>query len=269
MLEEEILDKAVSYIINDSPKILKTGFIDLDEILSNVEYGSLITIASTPSMGKTSFIISVLYNLLRNKEKCLLFTIEDSKLMFIRRMLLQIAEISVSACFLNKLTEDNIAKINTVKDELKHYDLTAVDNVIDIEEIEEKINKQRPRFVFIDSLDYLYGFSSNVLKRLKMIAEYNECIIFNTCELPNYEIEQREDKRPLLFDLRKLGKADIISDVVLFIYRECYYNKDDYVNPNSAEIIAAKNSFGAFGSVSLSFKPEFRKFYSLPQIDTF
>ena len=101
---------------------------------------------------------------------------------------------------------------------------------------------------------------------LKELAKENDVTIIVTSQLSN-KIEKRHNKRPLLVDLKNTESLEKVSDVVIFIYRDEYYNFDvnQEIKNGNAEIIVAKNKFGACGSVKLTFKPEIPKFYDLSE----
>lgn len=264
MISKKLLDKTLKSMIEPEPEIIKTGFHDLDFMLSNVDYGSLITIASAHAMGNTSFITSIIYNISKNDEKCLLFSIEFDEQKIIRRMLCGISEIPV-LCFRDKnlLNDDMIKKLSLAKEEIGKLNLSIFDDIIDINQIKEIMEKEKSKYVFIDSIDLLCGFNEVVLNELKVLAKENDCIIFITCHLKDY-FENRDDKRPILTDLRGVGRADIISDVVLFLYRECCYNHTKE-NKKIAEIIVPKNKNGSVGSFNLLFNGRFLRFYNMRQ----
>ena len=162
-------------------------------------------------------------------------------------------------------------KINVALDKLLKYDLTIVDNVLNINEIKETIEQNNPEFVFIDFLQLIdippkkprSESFEKVMKDLKKIAKDNNCIIFVTSQLSR-ALESRCDKRPFLSDLRESGAIENISDIVMFIYRDEYYTsieKEDYAyNKGRAEVIVAKNKYGTTATVSLLFRSSIMKF---------
>lgn len=267
MIKKEILEKVITQIIEGEPNIINTGFCDLDFMLSNVDYGSLITISGRPAMGKTVFLLSVMLNLLSENKKCLLFSVEMGAETIIKRLLSLILEVSLHKLRCEgTLNENIIKKLYSAKDKLSSMDVSIYEDVFDINKIKAEIETNKPEFVFIDSSHLLDNFD-NILPKLKSIAKENNCVIFNTCKITD-KIEEREDKRPVLSDLRDTGKADIVSDVVIYLYRDCYYNfvdieSEDYnYEDYKADLIIAKNKNGATGQVTLLYKRNIPKFYN-------
>ena len=274
MIEQETLEKVRSKIFEKTAPVLQTGFKDLDIVLSGTENSSLITIGSRPAMGKSSFMTTLMLNLLEQNKKCLLFSLRMSEEQILKRLIVQIGE--VDALLLKEPAElvkssKSTEKINVALDKLLKYDLTIVDNVLNINEIKETIEQNNPEFVFIDFLQLIdippkkpcSESFEKVMKDLKKIAKDNNCIIFVTSQLSR-ALESRCDKRPFLSDLRESGAIENISDIVMFIYRDEYYTsieKEDYAyNKGRAEVIVAKNKYGTTATVSLLFRSSIMKF---------
>ena len=278
MIEKEILEKVTSQILEKKQPILQTGFSDLDSILSGLENSSIITIGARPSMGKTAFITAIMLNLLEQKKKCLLFSLEMSKSQFIKRLIPPITEIEATKIYANQnqLNSQENNEITSAIERISNFDLTIVDTSADIEQIKEHIESIKPEIVFIDYLqliklpnDVERDFAiSNFMKELKVIAKQNNCIVFITSQLSR-KVERRDFKWPMLCDLKESGSLEDISDVVLFVYREEYYNREDEYYKDKAQIIVAKNKNGFAGTVDLLFKANIIKFLEAPCNDTF
>ena len=278
MIEKEILEKVTSQILEKKQPILQTGFSDLDSILSGLENSSIITIGARPSMGKTAFITAIMLNLLEQKKKCLLFSLEMSKSQFIKRLIPPITEIEATKIYANQnqLNSQENNEITSAIEKISNFDLTIVDTSADIEQIKEHIESIKPEIVFIDYLqliklpnDVERDFAiSNFMKELKVIAKQNNCIVFITSQ-QSRKVERRDFKWPMLCDLKESGSLEDISDVVLFVYREEYYNREDEYYKDKAQIIVAKNKNGFAGTVDLLFKANIIKFLEAPCNDTF
>ena len=278
MIEKKILEKVTSQILEKKQPILQTGFSDLDSILSGLENSSIITIGARPSMGKTAFITAIMLNLLEQKKKCLLFSLEMSKSQFIKRLIPPITEIEATKIYANQnqLNSQENNEITSAIEKISNFDLTIVDTSADIEQIKEHIESIKPEIVFIDYLqliklpnDVERDFAiSNFMKELKVIAKQNNCIVFITSQLSR-KVERRDFKWPMLCDLKESGSLEDISDVVLFVYREEYYNREDEYYKDKAQIIVAKNKNGFAGTVDLLFKANIIKFLEAPCNDTF
>lgn len=283
MIKNEVLEKVYENIFEEKPPILQTGFKDLDIILSGVENSSLITIGGRPAMGKSSFATNIMLNLLEQNRKCLFFSLELSEGLLIKRLLCQVGEVDYHLLQMpNEISkrEKNVEKIMKALDKLSKYDLTIYDEHFNVEDIKERIEQVKPEFVFIDYLQLLdvpnkkprSESYEKIMRDLKQIARDNNCIIFITSQLSR-ALESRCNKRPLLSDLRESGAIENISNVVMFIYRDDYYNScsdEDYaINKGTAEIIVAKNKYGTMATIRLLFRSSIMKFLEPESYDVF
>ena len=273
MLDKKLLQDVWGDLENQNKTFFKTGFEDLDCILGIQEQkGALITIGARPAMGKTTFILSILENILLKNKRCLYFSLEMSKEQVITRLLFHIAEISFIKSKMNNMDEKDWEKLSDAMNNLLMWDLKIDDNSgIKTEEIETAIKEQQPDVVFIDYLQLMDGKRKQdrctqieeIIKDLKRIAKENGVVIIIASQLSR-AVENRCDKRPLLSDLRESGAIENISDVVIFLYRDEYYNfrEDDELHPKGeTEVIIAKNKFGTCGYIHLTFKSNILKFY--------
>ena len=273
MLDKKLLQDVWGDLENQNKTFFKTGFEDLDCILGIQEQkGALITIGARPAMGKTTFMLSIMENILLKNKRCLYFSLEMSKEQLITRLLFEIAEISFIKSKMNNMDEKDWEKLSDAMNNLLMWDLKIDDNSgIKTEEIETAIKEQQPDVVFIDYLQLMDGKRKQdrctqieeIIKDLKRIAKENGVVIVIASQLSR-AVENRCDKRPMLSDLRDSGSIENLSDVVIFLYRDEYYNfrEDDDIHPKGeAEVIIAKNKFGACGYIYLTFKSNIPKFY--------
>ena len=273
MLDKKLLQDVWEDLENQNKRFFKTGFEDLDCILGIQEQkGALITIGARPAMGKTTFMLSIMENILLKNKRCLYFSLEISKEQVITRLLFHIAEISFIKSKMNNMDEKDWEKLSDAMNNLLMWDLKIDDNsILKTEEIETAIKEQQPDVVFIDYLQLMDGKRKQdrctqieeIIKDLKRIAKENGVVIIIASQLSR-AVENRYDKRPLLSDLRDSGSIENLSDVVIFLYRDEYYNfrEDDDIHPKGeAEVIIAKNKFGACGYIYLTFKSNIPKFY--------
>lgn len=273
MIDKEILDKTFKQITEGNAERFITGFKYLDAVLSGVEKGNLIVIGGRPAMGKTAFMTSILYNLLKSDKKCIVFSLEMSINQYLKRLIAQVGEIDLFSLNNNELLNDRKnEEIKTALDIISSFDLTVFDDKYKIDEIRNKIETEKPEYVFIDYLQLLETprkkqrseAITNIMLDLKQTAKENNCIIFISSQLSR-ALETRYDKRPMLSDLRESGDIENISDVVLLIYRneyyKCYADDEDYaLNKGKAEIIVAKNKMGAIAVIELLFRSPIAKF---------
>lgn len=280
MIEKEVLNDVMETIKNpDKISELVTGFYDLDETLRGIKKSSIVVIGARPAMGKTAFAENIMLNLLQNKKKCLFFSLEMSQQMTITRLLVQLTEINAIFHHSESLTLKNLEKVSEVIKKLSEYDLTIDDtSVMTIEKIREKINAENPEYVFIDYLQLIClpenksktDGIAEIMADLKQIAKDNNCMIFINSQLTRAP-ESRSEHRPLLSDLKGCGAIVESADVVMFLYRDAYYNmifddEDEVKSVNSAkdiaEIIVAKNKTGPVASCRLIFNGEILKFFN-------
>ncbi len=276
MIDKEILEKTFKQITEEKTDMLNTGFRDLDAVLSGVEKGVLITIGGRPAIGKTAFMTSILYNFLKQNKKCLLFSLEMSTSQYLKRLIAHIGEIGLfSLNNPNVLDDKNKENIKTALDIISSCNLSIFDDTYKIEEILSRIETEKPEYVFIDYLQLIdiprkkqrSEAITNIMLDLKKIAKENNCIVFINSQLSR-AIEIRCDKRPMLSDLRESGDIENISDVVLLIYREEYYDADA-LNKGKAEIIIAKNKMGTVCTIELLFRSPIAKFLEPIHYDVF
>lgn len=274
MLDEKLLQEVWDDLENQNKVLFETGFEDLDSVLGIQEKkGSVITIGARPAMGKTTFMLSVMENILLKNKKCIYFSLEMSKEQLVKRILFQRAEVSFVKSKLNNYVAKDWEKLADAMNNLSKWDFFVEDNTdTKTEEIELTIKELKPDVVFIDYFQLLGGkpkqdrltqIEEN-MKALKRIAKEYGIVIFIASQLSRAP-ESRCDKRPLLSDLRESGAIENISDVVIFLYRDEYYNfmeeYDEFRPKGETEVIVAKNKFGVCGTIRLTFKSNIPKFY--------
>lgn len=249
------------------------GFNDLNVLLKNNEKSSLITVGGRPAMGKTSFITTIMLHLLKNNKKCLFFSLDMSVQQLVKKLIAQVAEVDMQHINNGKTNGKEWERLTVAIEKLKNYDVEISDlPCISVDKIKEKVEAEKPEFVFIDYLQLIDIPSKvqrsegieNIMKKLKEIAKENSCTVFITSQLSR-ALETRIDKRPMLSDLRESGAIENVSDVVMFIYRDEYYNNYDnenyLINKGKAEITVAKNKFGPVGTCTLLFRSQITKFF--------
>lgn len=252
---------------------IPTGFKDLDFKLSGLQPSDFILIAARPSMGKTAFVLNIADHVaLKEGVATAVFSLEMSNVQLVNRMLS--LESSVEADKLRKgrldgsdwgkLIEgaDNIAKSNLIIDDTPG---------ISIAELRSKCRKYKMEknlgLVIIDYLQLMSGSGksdsrqqeiSDISRSLKSLAREIEAPVVALSQLSR-AVEQRPDHRPMLSDLRESGAIEQDADVVMFLYRDDYYNKDTEI-PGVAEVIIAKQRNGPIGTISMAWIAEQTKF---------
>ena len=254
---------------------IPTGFIDLDYKLSGFQPSDFILIAARPSMGKTAFVLNVVdYVSVRKNLPCMVFSLEMSKEQLVNRMLSMESNVDSQKLRTGTLTDSDwdavVEGIGIIGNSKLIIDDTPG---ISISELRSKCRKMKLEYglsiVIIDYLQLMSGSRkggndnrqqeiSDISRSLKALARELHAPVIALSQLSR-ACETRTDHRPMLSDLRESGAIEQDADVVMFLYRDDYYNKDTE-HPNEAEVIIAKQRNGPIGTVNLIWKPEYTKF---------
>ena len=256
---------------------IATGFIDLDYRTSGLQPSDLILIAARPSMGKTAFVLNIAdYVGVRRQKTCLIFSLEMSKEQLVNRMLAMESNVDSQKLRTGTLTDADwdavVEGIGTIGNSKLMIDDTPS---IFVMELRSKCRKIKLEYgldlVMIDYLQLMTGSVKNSDNRQQEISEISRSLKALARELNAPVIalsqlsracETRTDHRPMLSDLRESGAIEQDADVVMFLYRDDYYNKDTDT-PNVAEVIIAKQRNGPIGTVNLGWKPELTRFVNM------
>jgi replicative DNA helicase len=255
-----------------------TGFRGLDEKTSGLQPGDLIVIAGRPSMGKTALALNIARNAsLETGEPAAIFSLEMSKEQLSLRMLSAEARIDSSRMRGGFLSERDLARINRAAGAL--YDIPIyIDDSPAISALEIRAKTRRMKMdkgvglVVIDYLQLMRGRASaerrdleisEISRSLKALAKELNLPVVALSQL-NRKVEDRTNKRPVLSDLRESGAIEQDADVILFIYRdEVYHKEEDNPNKGIAELILAKQRNGPIGAVRLAFLETYTRFEDL------
>jgi len=255
---------------------ITTGFIDLDYKLSGLQRSDLILVAARPSMGKTAFALNLATNAaLKGGAKVAIFSLEMSKEQLVQRMISATAHVDLQKIISGRLSEDEWIQIINAMGPLSQAQI-FIDDTAAISLMEMKAKCRRLKIekgldlILIDYLQLMQSESrhenrqqeiSAISRGLKALAKELECPVVALSQLSRAP-ELRSDHRPILSDLRESGAIEQDADVVLFLYRDEYYNPDTD-KKNIGEVIIAKHRNGPTGSVELVFKKEFTKFVNM------
>ena len=262
---------------NDTVTGIPTGFIDLDYRTSGFQPSDFILIAARPSMGKTAFVLNVVEHVAVKKQyPCMVFSLEMSKEQLVNRMLSMESNVDSQKLRTGSLTDADwdavIEGVGTIGNSKLLIDDTPG---ISIMELRSKCRKVKLEFglslVIIDYLQLMSGSGksgdnrqqeiSEISRSLKALARELNAPVIALSQLSR-ACETRQDHRPMLSDLRESGAIEQDADVVMFLYRDDYYNKDTDT-PNIAEVIIAKQRTGPIGTIQLMWRPELTKFANL------
>lgn len=255
---------------------IPTGFIDLDYRTAGLQPSDLILIAARPSMGKTAFVLNIAQNMaFREHKSVAIFSLEMSKEQLVNRLFSLEARVDAQALRTGNMSDADWEKLvegaGIVGDSRLIIDDTPG---ISISEMRSKCRKfkleQGLDIIIIDYLQLMTGSGrsesrqqeiSEISRSLKALARELKVPVVALSQLSR-AVEQRPDHRPMMSDLRESGAIEQDADVVMFIYRDDYYNKDTDLKGIS-EIIIAKQRNGPIGTVNLAWLPQYTKFANL------
>ena len=253
---------------------LATGFYDLDYKTSGFQPSDLILVAARPSMGKTAFVLNLAqYIAVKNKVPTAIFSLEMSKDQLVNRLLSMESKVDSQLIRTGNLSANDWEKLIESAGDISKAPLIIDDTPgISISELRSKCRKFKLEndlgLVIIDYLQLMSGSSkrtdsrqqeiSEISRSLKALAREINAPVIALSQLSR-ACETRPDHRPILSDLRESGAIEQDADVVMFIYRDDYYNKDTD-KKNISEIIIAKQRNGPIGTVELVWLPNYTKF---------
>lgn len=255
---------------------IATGFIDLDYRTAGMQPSDLVLIAARPSMGKTAFVLNIAQHVAFKLNKAVaIFSLEMSKEQLVNRMLSLESKVSGQNIRTGQLSDTEWEKLAETAGIIGQSNLMIDDTPgITIAELRSKCRKFKlERGLDIIIIDYLQLMSgggrsesrqqeiSEISRSLKAIARELNVPVLALSQLSR-AVEQRPDHRPMLSDLRESGAIEQDADVVMFIYRDDYYNKETD-KPGVAEIIIAKQRNGPIGTVELAWLADYTKFANL------
>lgn len=255
---------------------IPTGFIDLDYKTSGFQPSDLILVAARPSMGKTAFVLNIAqYMAFHDNVTVAVFSLEMSKEQLVNRLLALESKVDSQNIRAGNLEDEEWAKLIEGANVIGNSNLIIDDKPgISISELRSKCRKYKMEhnlgIIFIDYLQLMTGSGrsesrqqeiSDISRSLKALARELNVPVVALSQLSR-AVEQRPDHRPMLSDLRESGAIEQDADVVMFIYRDDYYNKDSE-NKNIAEIIIAKQRNGPIGTVNLVWMPNYTKFVNM------
>ena len=254
-----------------------TGFIDLDYKTAGMQPSDLILIAARPSMGKTAFVLNIAeYVAFRQNQTVAIFSLEMSKEQLVNRLFSMESKVDSQHLRTGNLSDDEWEKLIESAGVIGKSNLIIDDTPgISISELRSKCRKYKLEhhldMIIIDYLQLMTGSGrstdsrqqeiSDISRSLKALARELNVPVLALSQLSR-AVEQRPDHRPMLSDLRESGAIEQDADVVMFIYRDDYYNKDTD-RKNISEIIIAKQRNGPIGTVELVWLPDFTKFGNL------
>lgn len=256
---------------------LATGFTDLDYKTSGFQPSDFILVAARPSMGKTAFVLNIAQYMAFKKDKAVaIFSLEMSREQLMNRLFSMESKVDSQSLRTGNLKDEEWSKLIESAGIIGESNLIIDDTPgISIAEMRSKCRKYKLEhgldIIIIDYLQLMTGSGrgsdsrqqeiSDISRSLKALARELNVPVVALSQLSR-AVEQRTDHRPMLSDLRESGAIEQDADVVMFIYRDDYYNKDSE-DKGIAEIIIAKQRNGPIGTVNLVWLPDYTKFANI------
>ncbi|HER0777119.1 TPA: replicative DNA helicase [Streptococcus pyogenes] len=266
---------------------LPTGFRDLDKITTGLHPDQLVILAARPAVGKTAFVLNIAQNVgTKQKKTVAIFSLEMGAESLVDRMLAAEGMVDSHSLRTGQLTDQDWNNVTIAQGALAEAPIYIDDTPgIKITEIRARSRKLSQEvdgglgLIVIDYLQLITGTKpenrqqevSDISRQLKILAKELKVPVIALSQLSR-GVEQRQDKRPVLSDIRESGSIEQDADIVAFLYRDDYYRKEgddaeETVEDNTIEVILEKNRAGARGTVKLMFHKEYNKFSSIAQFE--
>ncbi|MDM5329547.1 replicative DNA helicase [Neobacillus sp. CF12] len=256
---------------------ISTGFAELDRMTAGFQRNDLIIVGARPSVGKTAFALNIASNVaIKTGENVAIFSLEMGAEQLVMRMLCSEGNIDAQRLRTGSLTDDDWGKLTMAMGALSNSGIFIDDTPgVRISDIRSKCRRLKQEhglgMILIDYLQLILGSGragenrqqevSEISRSLKQLARELQVPVIALSQLSR-GVEQRQDKRPMMSDIRESGSIEQDADIVAFLYRDDYYDKESE-NKNIIEIIIAKQRNGPTGTVSLAFVKEYNKFVNL------
>ena len=277
----QLIDRVTELHENGAEEVtgVRTGFYDLDRYTAGLQKGDLLVLAARPSMGKTAFALNMAEHVaVREELPVLVFSMEMGASQLAVRMVGSLGRIDQQHLRTGALRDDEWTRLTEAVDQLGKVSLfideTAALNPAELRARARRMARQFGGTLGLIVVDYLQLMSGSagsdenratelgeISRGLKALAKELQCPVLALSQL-NRSVESRNDKRPMMSDLRESGAIEQDADVIMFIYRDDYYNKDSK-EPGVAEIIIAKQRNGPVGTLKLTFLKPLTRFDNL------
>jgi replicative DNA helicase len=276
----QLIDRVTELHENGAEEVtgVRTGFYDLDRMTAGLQAGDLVVLAARPSMGKTAFALNIAENVaVQEGLPVAVFSMEMGASQLALRMVGSLGRIDQTHLRTGKLGDDEWGRLSEAVDRLKNANLFIDETpALNSAELRARARRQARQcgklgLIVIDYLQLMSGSSSSdenratelgeISRGLKALAKELQCPVIALSQL-NRSVESRNDKRPMMSDLRESGAIEQDADVIMFIYRDDYYNKESK-EPGVAEIVIGKQRNGPVGTVKLTFLKPLTRFDNL------
>lgn len=266
---------------------LPTGFRDLDRITTGLHPDQLIILAARPAVGKTAFVLNIAQNVgTKQNRPVAIFSLEMGAESLVDRMLAAEGMVDSHSLRTGQLTDQDWNNVTIAQGALAdapiYIDDTPGIKITEIRARSRKLSQEVDDGLGLIVIDYLQLISgtrpenrqqevSEISRQLKILAKELKVPVIALSQLSR-GVEQRQDKRPVLSDIRESGSIEQDADIVAFLYRDDYYRREgeeaeEIAEDNTVEVILEKNRAGARGTVKLMFQKEYNKFSSIAQFE--
>lgn len=277
-----LIDRVTELYENGAEDVtgVRSGFFDLDKNTAGLQKGDLLVLAARPSMGKTAFALNIAENVAVHEGlPVLVFSMEMGAAQLALRLVGSLGRIDQTHLRTGKLGDDEWGRLAEAVDKLKQVQIFIDETpALTAAELRARARRMARQFggtlglIVVDYLQLMSGSSSSeenratvlgeISRGLKGLAKELQCPVIALSQL-NRSVETRTDKRPMMSDLRESGAIEQDADVIMFIYRDDYYNKENSKEPGVTEIIIAKQRNGPVGTVKLAFLKPMTRFENL------
>jgi replicative DNA helicase len=281
-LAVQLIDRVTELYENGAEEVtgVRTGFYDMDRMTAGLQKGDLVILAARPSMGKTAFALNIAEHVAVSEGlPVLVFSMEMGASQLALRMVGSLGRIDQSGLRTGRIKDDEWGRLTEAVDKLgkapMYIDETPGLNPAELRARARRMARQHGTvgLIVIDYLQLMSGTAksdgenratelSEISRSLKALAKELQCPVIALSQL-NRSVETRTDKRPMMSDLRESGAIEQDADVIMFIYRDDYYNKDNSKEPGVTEIIIAKQRNGPVGTIKLTFLMPLTRFENM------
>lgn len=278
--KKNTLMKVFDSLFNESEDpVIKTKFDDLDNLIDGIEANQLNVIAARPSMGKTAFALQMAMNIQSENNEVIFCSAETKDIKLTRRILSNLSKVPMHKFKSpsNFMTMDDIDNVTSAIGYYSNMNLTVEDDAIftpnKIRQLVQGKDEHKNKIVFIDYLQLMHSDSKGFMNDTERISEISRQLKILTSDIPNLTIialsqlnrgvEARMDKRPNMGDLRSSGQIEQDAEMIMFLYREDYYNRPEDLNTavSELEVILAKNKDGKQGTAFVKYYKDIQRLY--------
>lgn len=279
-LKNQLIEFVDNFLSDDPKTFIKSGLENVDKQIIGFEPTQLIVLGARPGAGKTAIALNMMYNIARNGYPVTFFSLETTDQKILERLISSTSNVpSLKIIQKTDITDDEANRVMKSVDTINNFHETGFEIIdkgyVTQQDVRQATMKQydKPHVVFIDYLQLLNSDKpqqdrrldvEKISRDLKLIAKENNCVIIALSQLSR-GVESRQDKRPMLSDLRESGSIEQDANMVMFLYREDYYDEslqDKETGISEVECNVAKNRDGMVGMVPLNFHKFTQKFTS-------